>query len=224
MQPSATSLERTRSTFPEMPSGIQPQKQFIRIEGESENDAITVLNKGLPEVELVGGKRLAITLVRSVGWLSRSDFPERPIHAGPPEETPGSQEMNIDYEFNYAFFAHTKDTPLYKSVDHADAFSDDATVVSFDEANAPSSLSNPIIQIDNPSVRVTSLRVRNDSLLVTLYNLENAETSTDVKLSNRISTSSEVRIDGSEKERFRIGDNSIRLKFDPREIKMLMFH
>ncbi|MHA2352504.1 MAG: glycosyl hydrolase-related protein, partial [Candidatus Thorarchaeota archaeon] len=116
-----------------------------------------------------------------------------------------------------------KDTPLSKSADLADAFSDEATVISFDKANVPNSLSTPIIQIDNPSVRVSSLRVKNDSLLVTLYNLENAETSTDIKLSNRISSSSEVRIDGSEKEKIRISDNSIRLNFDPREIKMCMF-
>jgi alpha-mannosidase len=221
--PNEDESKKTRSTFPEMPSGIQPQKQFIRIEAESGKDAITALNKGLPEVELVGGRRLAITLVRSIGWLSRSDFPERPIHAGPPEETLGAQEMNTEYEFSYAFFAHTKDTPLSKSADLADAFSDEATVISFDKANVPNSLSTPIIQIDNPSVRVSSLRVKNDSLLVTLYNLENAETSTDIKLSNRISSSSEVRIDGSEKEKIRISDNSIRLNFDPREIKMCMF-
>jgi alpha-mannosidase len=221
--PNETELERTKSTFPELPSGVQPQKQFIRVEDESGKDAITLLNKGLPEVELVGGNRLAITLIRSIGWLSRSDIPERPIHAGPPEETPGSQEMNTEYEFSYAFFAHTKDTPLHTSVDHADAFSDEATVISFDEAEASNLLSNPIIQIENPSVRVSSLRVRNDSLLVTLYNLENSEISTDIKLSNRISTSSEVRIDGSEKEKIRISENSIRLNFDPREIKMCMF-
>ncbi|MGD9396440.1 MAG: glycoside hydrolase family 38 C-terminal domain-containing protein [Candidatus Thorarchaeota archaeon] len=221
--PDEDELERTKSTFPEMPSGIQPQKQFIRIEEEAGNNAITALNKGLPEVELVGGKRLAITLVRSVGWLSRSDFPERPIHAGPPEETPAAQEMNTEYEFNYAFLTHTRDAPLHMSADQADAFSDDATVISFDEASAPSSISTPIIQIDNPSVRVSSLRVRNNSLLVTMYNLENRETSTDIKLSSKISTASEVRIDGSEKEKIRISGNSASLNFEPREIKMCMF-
>ena len=221
--PTENELEKTKSTFPERPSGIQPQKQFIRVDDESGNDAITVFNKGLPEVELVGGNRLAITLVRSIGWLSRSDIPERPIHAGPPEETPGAQELNTDYEFKYAFLTHSKDTPLYKSADHADAFSDEATVISFIEATAPDTLSNPLIQIENPSVRISSFRIRDDSLLVTLYNLENVETSTDIKLSSRISSGAEVQIDGSEKRKIKIGDKSTRLNFNPREIKMCMF-
>jgi alpha-mannosidase len=221
--PSVSELEETRSTFPEMPSGIQPQKQFIRIEDKSGKDAVTILNKGLPEVELVNENRLAVTLIRSIGWLSRSDIPERPIHAGPPEETPGAQELNVEYNFNYAFLAHAREMPLHQSADHADAFSDDATVVTFDRAEAPESFGEPIIKIDNPSVRISSFRVSNDSLLVTMHNLENHEISSEIKLSNRIIKSSEILIDGSEKKKIKIMGNSMKLSFTPREIKMCMF-
>ncbi|MFW9798051.1 MAG: glycoside hydrolase family 38 C-terminal domain-containing protein [Candidatus Thorarchaeota archaeon] len=221
--PSAVELEKTRSTYPELPSGIQPQKRYIRVEHNDGNDAITLLNKGLPEVELVNGKRLAITLIRSVGWLSRSDIPERPIHAGPPEETPDAQELHSEYVFAYGFVAHSKDMPISKSVDHADAFADEPTVISFNEAKAPDLLPRAIFQIDNPSVRITSMRVRNGYLLVTLYNLENAEISTKMRLADRIVSCSEVQIHGSVKTKHDIREGVVELSFSPREIKMCQF-
>jgi alpha-mannosidase len=218
--PPESELERTRSTYPEKPSGIQPQKQFIRVESDTGKDAITILNRGLPEVELVEGNRLALTLIRSIGWLSRSDNPARPIHAGPPEETPGSQEFNSEYEFKYAFLAHTKDAPMHESAEHADTFSDEPMVISFNEAEPPKALTESILRLNNPYVRISSLRVKDEALYVTLYNINNSEISALVDISERINKASEVRLDGSEKEEIQIVDHSLKLVFRPREIKM----
>ena len=46
---------------------------------------------GLAEYESLGDGGIAVTLVRSVGELSRADLPERPGHAGWPAPTPGAQ-------------------------------------------------------------------------------------------------------------------------------------
>ena len=69
------------------------QNKFVSVNDES--SSFTVLNKGLPEYEAIKGKdgavEFAITLLRSVEWLSRSDITLRPGDAGPPILTPGAQ-------------------------------------------------------------------------------------------------------------------------------------
>jgi hypothetical protein len=52
---------------------------------------LTVVASGLPEAEVTANGTVAITLLRSVGWLSRFDLPSRPIPAGPEMPTPGAQ-------------------------------------------------------------------------------------------------------------------------------------
>jgi alpha-mannosidase len=49
-----------------------------------------LLSDGLAEAEVEGG-RLAVTLLRAIGELSRGDLPERPGHAGWPCEIPLAQ-------------------------------------------------------------------------------------------------------------------------------------
>ncbi|MFX1524785.1 MAG: alpha-mannosidase [Promethearchaeota archaeon] len=69
------------------------QKDFISISDDSRTFAI--LNKGLPEYEAIINEDneliFAITLLRSVEWLSRDDFKTRMSHAGPGYYTPGAQ-------------------------------------------------------------------------------------------------------------------------------------
>ncbi|MFW9821759.1 MAG: alpha-mannosidase [Candidatus Thorarchaeota archaeon] len=69
------------------------QKDFISVGDDSRTFAI--LNKGLPEYEAIINEDneiiFAITLLRSVEWLSRDDFKTRMSHAGPGYYTPGAQ-------------------------------------------------------------------------------------------------------------------------------------
>ncbi len=218
--PDTEELERTRSYYPEKPSAIQPQKGFIRVEDKTGTDAITVINRGLPEVELANGHRIAVTLLRCVGWLSRSDFPERPMHAGPAEETPGAQEMNKEYEFHYGFLVHSRDESLDASAEQADVFSNEPEVISLDHAEPPPALIEPIIQLNDPAVRISSLRIRGHSVLATLYNLENRDINTQVKLAQHIKTASVVRVDGTVISELSVSAHGMKLAFGPREIKM----
>ena len=68
--------ERGASTF--------PSRRFVRAGG------LTVFHEGLLEYELIeGGRALALTLLRSVEWISRPGNPHRPVPAGPEVQAAG---------------------------------------------------------------------------------------------------------------------------------------
>jgi hypothetical protein len=56
-------------------------------------NGLTVVAPGLPEGEVTPDGTIAVTLLRSVGWLSRYDLRSREQIAGPTMEVPGAQEL-----------------------------------------------------------------------------------------------------------------------------------
>ncbi|MFX0075602.1 MAG: alpha-mannosidase [Candidatus Hermodarchaeota archaeon] len=85
------------------------QKDFISV--SDEHRTFSVINKGLPEYEAVVNKDgtvcLAITLLRCIEWLQRSDFASRRMPAGPDLYTPEAQclgthkfELSLSIEEN----------------------------------------------------------------------------------------------------------------------------
>jgi mannosylglycerate hydrolase len=74
------------------PSGSNHQRRFLAV-GDGKR-GLALFNAGLPEYAAEtrpGGVSLRVTLLRSVGWLSRNDLTSRPQGAGPALPTPGAQ-------------------------------------------------------------------------------------------------------------------------------------
>lgn len=97
-------------TWVEYPRPEVPQRAFTSVSNGQQR--LTVANRGLPEVEVLknsdGNAEIAITLLRSVGWLSRDDFPNRKGHAGPFTETPGAQMIG-EWTFDYSIIPGEND-------------------------------------------------------------------------------------------------------------------
>ncbi len=74
----------------ERPVASAPAQRFVAA-GEGPR-GLAVLAPGFFEYEWTGRQDLLVTLLRSVGELSRNDLPERPGHAAWPEPTPDAQE------------------------------------------------------------------------------------------------------------------------------------
>ena len=94
-----------RQASPEAPVDSYPMQSFVDA-GDS-SAGITVLSEGLMEFEVLGGEPghqavIALTLIRSVGWLSREDLATRKGNAGPSLATPGAQCIGR-HEFRFAF-------------------------------------------------------------------------------------------------------------------------
>ncbi len=100
-------LPQTDASWRELPRPEVPQRAFTDV--STDGRGLMLANVGLPEVATLrdeqGNAVIALTLLRSVGWLSRDDLWNRQGHAGPPIATPDAQEQD-DYTFNYRIIPH----------------------------------------------------------------------------------------------------------------------
>jgi alpha-mannosidase len=85
-----------------------PQRAFTDV--SNGKIGLMIANRGLPEVEVIkveedAHAEIALTLMRSVGWLSRDDMSVRQGHAGPAFETPGGQVPG-KWTYYYAIIPH----------------------------------------------------------------------------------------------------------------------
>ena len=86
------------------PPATMPQQEFSLLQSPG-GGGVALFNRGLPEIEAVareGGTAMHLTLLRSVGWLSRDDFAtRRHCNAGPTLATPDAQCLG-EQRFRYA--------------------------------------------------------------------------------------------------------------------------
>jgi mannosylglycerate hydrolase len=73
----------------ETPPRTAPLHRYVSLFGA--DFGATLYSDGLAEYEAMPDGRVAVTLLRAVGELSRNDLPERPGHAGWPVPTPEAQ-------------------------------------------------------------------------------------------------------------------------------------
>ena len=90
----------------EDPSPLMHQRAFTDLSDGARG--LAILNRGLPSVEVSEDGAIALTLLRSVGWLSRDDLWVRRIAAGPLVPTPGAQCLG-PYTYEYAILPHAGD-------------------------------------------------------------------------------------------------------------------
>ena len=104
------SLELPEATgWVEDPTSMMHQRAFTDL--SQDGRGLMILNRGLPAVEVTrrpGGAQIALTLLRSVGWLSRDDLATRRVAAGPLVPTPGAQCLGT-YSYEYAIVPHAGD-------------------------------------------------------------------------------------------------------------------
>ena len=108
-RPVAQTLAENVAEWIEKPVNVFPQKRFVDV--SNGNIGLAVLNRGLPEYEVIPSSTdknqmaVALTLLRCVEWLSRGDLSTRRGHAGPMEYTPEAQCLG-SHQFDYALLPH----------------------------------------------------------------------------------------------------------------------
>jgi hypothetical protein len=113
-----------------------PSRRFV--DASDGTAGLALVHDGLLEYEVVDdGRELALTLLRSVGYLSRSEPSLRPNPAGPTVEVRGAQ-MPGAQRADYAVLLHTGDWRTADCYGAADAF-----LVPFQRARAAGGGSTP---------------------------------------------------------------------------------
>ncbi|MFC1639403.1 alpha-mannosidase [Gemmatimonadota bacterium] len=161
------------------PSGTYPQQDFSLVQdGER---GLAVLNKGLPEIEatsdLAGHAKLSLTLLRSVGWLSRDDFETRSCsNAGPTLFTPDAQCLGAQ-KVRYALLPFSGD---YLDAGIKGISQRYKTQVLSIQGVADSSIAGGLSLLEHSSnytsVSAIKRHEERDTLVIRLYNLRREHT------------------------------------------------
>lgn len=150
-----------------------PQNDFVLLQDSTR--MLAVLNQGLREYAVVrtgnGLKTLAITLLRSVGWLSRNDLLTREGDAGWPISAEGAQCLG-EHSFRLGIVVSSKRFPEFPILKETRLFN--RPPVLFQISGGRGSLASgwSLLKCNNPYVIMSALKPREgrDEIVLRLYN------------------------------------------------------
>lgn len=157
----AIDLPETDRTWRELPRPEVPQRNFVDV--SNDQGGLTIANRGLPEVAVVrdenGEAVIDLTLLRSVGWLSRDDLWNRVGHAGPALMTPDAQELR-PYSFDFCIIPHGPD--FLEAIQLAQSFQTDLDVRISDLHDGSLPTESSMIEISHAEFMITAIKQAED--------------------------------------------------------------
>ncbi len=201
-----------------------PQKSFVDIStGES---GLAVFNKGLQEYEVIENDTIALTLLRSVGWLANDDFLSRNSTIGSLRKlpTPGAQCLG-EYEFSYAVMPHGgswKKSNIHK---YAHEFSSGRIISHQDNQVPPEGGSLPgsfsFVEVKPESLNLSSLKTVEDEegFILRIYNITDDEVSGEITINKNLSEVYCSNMAEEKVEELEVKAGTIKQTFAPHEIK-----
>jgi alpha-mannosidase len=200
----------------EATSGNYVQRRFVML--REEGRGFVLFNRGLPEYEALPGGDLHLTLVRSVGWLSRDDLPRRPGQVGPGLPTPGAQcpgEQVFEYGV-YLFSGNVEETPLFRI---AEEFHHPLRTVAV-QTSRPSFLKQfctSFLTLDNPRIALSAFRLENrgpqpeggKKYLLRLFNPSDTAETVTVHFAQPLLAAAQVSLGGTEYRKIETGSGGL---------------
>jgi alpha-mannosidase len=230
-------LPMETSGWSEQPAPTHPQRTFSDV--SDERAGLTLINRGLPEVEArreSDGTALLLTLLRCVGWLSRADMPVRPGHAGPGLPLPGAQCPGV-HTFHYALLPHggDRETPGWLSTfPQAYAFNAPMRAVVADPHDGPLPAALSFVEASPAVVVVSAIKLaeacpersrrEGDGLIVRLWNV--APTPVEARLRLNLPFNRAFLADLNECPGQQLSldtDNAVGLHLRPRQVQTVRF-
>jgi alpha-mannosidase len=199
----------------EVPLPTYPARGFVHVDG------VTALLDHVTEYELVGGRELALTVLRSTGLISRNDNPFREDPAGPEIAVPGAQMIG-PLRFGFALLPHAGSWQGAGVLAAAEAYHlPFVTTPGRGESSADSgsSATSAGLRIEGNGVVLSALRRRGSWLEVRL--VAETDAPTLAVLSGRdIEAARDVDLLGREGDGIDIEpDGSLRLPLNPWQIR-----
>ena len=209
----------------EQPIGTGPQKTFSCIEDDSQG--VALFNRGVPEIEAIADKGntvLALTLMRSVGWLSRDDLVCRPQAAGPHLEARGAQSKG-PHEFEYAFTSYQGGFAEADVAEQAHAYAYPPIAIITNRHNGKIKDGASFVDAGNPNIITSAVELSRSkgASLVRLYNMTDRPQTARLAFWNKNATIYEVDFLEKKlsKEPLRRKKGRLELEFGPAEIRTL---
>ncbi|MFQ5813092.1 MAG: alpha-mannosidase [Anaerolineae bacterium] len=208
----------------EQPVPTHPQRTFVDVnDGEV---GLMVINKGLPEYEVVkgrtGGVTVALTLLRGVGWLSRDDLHSRRGHAGPAVETPGAQCLGKQ-TFEYAIVPHAGSWEACFEQAHAFNAPLRAVPTAVHSGQLPPQLS--FVQIEPASLVISAIKQAEsgEGLIVRFYNISAEEAKGRLKVHRPFAKATLVNLNEGEIAELKSDEREVELSVRGKQIATVKF-
>ena len=172
-RPTAAPRPQNVADWSEEPVNCFPQKRFVHI-GDGKT-GLAVLNRGLPEYEVIqnneGQQAIAVTLLRCVGWLSRSDLTTRRGHAGPMLPTPEGQCLG-HAEFDYALVMHSGDWEAEEALvlREAQAFNTPLRAIATGQHAGELPSLTSMIEVEPRGLVVSAIKRSSEGVIARIYN------------------------------------------------------
>jgi alpha-mannosidase len=182
----------------EQPVNAHPQKRFVDVSDGAHG--LAILNHGLAEYEIVsreGGDAVAVTLLRSVGWLSRGDLTTRNGHAGPMLATPGGQGLGVQTA-RYAIVPHAGDWQTEGAIlREAQAFEAPLRALPTEQRDGDLPVSWSFVQVAPDAVAISAIKraESGEGLIVRLCNPGDQPQETVLTFGAPLTDAREVRLD-----------------------------
>jgi mannosylglycerate hydrolase len=141
----------------EVPLATFPARGFVQTEG------VSALLDHIVEYEVLDGRELALTLLRSFGWISRNANPYREDPAGPEVPVPGAQLLG-ERSMHFALMPHAGSWAAAGVVAVAERYQHPALVVRGTGPASDVTLDGRGLAIEGEGVVLTALRRRGDWL------------------------------------------------------------
>ncbi len=180
---------------PEVELPTYPMWSFVDV--SDSRGGVALIADGLHEYEVLPGapQELALTLLRSVGWLSRDDLVTRTGHAGPGMETPGAQ-MPGQQRFRFSLFFHTggwQDAGVWRAAESA-------LLPLLPGRGAAVGTAAPVIELDPDCIQMTALVPRPGGYDLRLVNASPASREARVRLQPQPATVTAINLNGDSGE------------------------
>jgi alpha-mannosidase len=179
---------------------------------------VALIAHGLHEYEVLPGRpqELALTLLRSVGWLSRDDLVTRTGHAGPEMETPGAQVPG-GHRFRYSLFLHAGDWQqggVWRAAESA-------VLPLAPGRGAAVTAAAPVIELDPDCIQMTALIPRPGGYDLRFLNVSDSRSEAQVRIQPEPADMRVVALGGVVGERLVAKSGIARIPVRPWEIVTL---
>jgi mannosylglycerate hydrolase len=209
-------VARRTTQVPEASRWVHPGQTTFPQQGFVSANGLTVAAPGLPEAEMKPDGVIAVTLLRSVGWLARMDLRTRPQPAGPALPTPGAQCLQTIEARLWVFAGLDASAVRAAEVGFRAVLAGPAPLLVPDQ---------PLLQLRPREVLLSALKPaeEGEGMILRLLNPTDDEQTAEVQFGFPVSTGTSLRLDESpDGQTIELRDDVLRLRLRPHELRTVL--